>query len=123
VLIFDAETLKADTVAMEAYKIDEADGAITMKKKNDFDKETGRRLQASRMFTDGQFFYTLSTRKYIAPKDVDEDAESLPMATVLEQYNPLDNFKHMRSVTLVKNEKGEHWINKEKKGDTKSYDE
>lgn len=121
-LIFNAETLKQDTAAMEAIKMDEEDKAITIKSVPDSDKETGRRLQASRMFTDGKYFYVISTRKFIRPKDMDEDSEALPMASVIESFDPENNFKHVKSVTLVKNEQGDIWINKAYKSMPDEYD-
>jgi len=64
------------------------------------------------MCTDGQYLYVISTRKYIKPKDAEEDADALPTATVLDKYDPADNFKHVSAVTLVKNEQGDFWIKK-----------
>lgn len=75
------------------------------------------------MCTDGEFFYIISTRKYIKPKDADEDAESLPLATVLEKFDPAHNFKHVSSVTLIKNDAGDLWINKALKSSDDYEDE
>jgi hypothetical protein len=74
------------------------------------------------MFTDGKYFYVISTRKYIKPKDAEDDAEEKPMATVLESFDPANNFKHVRSVTLTIGEQGDHWISKRYKSKVESYD-
>jgi hypothetical protein len=121
-MIFSADTLERDTKAEEAIKYDDADDAITLKVTDEMNKETGRLLRGSRMFTDGKYFYVISTRKYIRPKNAEEDHEDKPMATVLESFDPADNFKHVKSVTLTKNENGDHWISKAYKAKTETYD-
>lgn len=55
--------------------------------------------------------YLVSQKKYIAPVDADEDHQSLPTAIVVEQYSSTD-FKHIRSVTLFKNEQQDYFANK-----------
>jgi len=110
-LILSADTLKEDKEAMEAIKWSEAEGAITMQFTEEANKETGRAIGMSKIFTDNNFLYLVSTRNYVRPKDADEDTPSLPRATVIEQYTSTD-YSFIKSVTLLKNEIKDFWAPK-----------
>lgn len=65
------------------------------------DKKTGRWLSQSPFFTDGQYFYVISTLKDV--RKLEEDEERQPTKFVLEQYDPsTSKFLHVSSTTLYK---------------------
>jgi hypothetical protein len=55
-----------------------------MQFKEEIDKVTGRKLNCSPLFTDGDNIYLVSEKRYIKPADADEDHQSLPTALVVE---------------------------------------
>jgi hypothetical protein len=65
------------------------------------DKKTGRYLQQSPFFTDGQYFYVLSTVKDVRKIDEDEDRKETQI--VLEKYDPsTSKFLHVSSTPLFR---------------------
>lgn len=73
------------------------------------DGEGGRTLAYTPMFTDGNYLYTIS--RVIATSKEEEDAgDSLPTKFQCEIYDPKNNFKFVRAISLYKNAQKEHLV-------------
>jgi len=92
---------------------------LTMKFMKEADKETGRLLKESPLFSDGTYLYVVSQRKHIKTEDVDEDAPAVPTALVVEQYCP-KTWRHLKSTTLFKHVANEIFTDK-KQTDVDEY--
>lgn len=90
VRIYCPKTLQIDKEATEAINWTEAEEKkeLTMKFMSEADKETGRLLKESPLFSDGTYLYVVSQKKHIKPDNADEDAPTVPTALVIEQYCP-----------------------------------
>jgi len=71
--VIDSETLKEDTKLIESLSVLKSEKSDSLHFSDQADPETGRLLGASPLFTDGNFVYVVSQKKYIAPADADED--------------------------------------------------
>lgn len=114
--MYDPQTLLLDKEATEAIKYPEESEEdqvkpTTMKVMSEPHKETGRKMGNGPIFTDGTYLYIVSQKKHIKPEDADEDAPSVPTALVIEQYCTKE-WKHLKSVTLYKNEHSEIFSDK-----------
>ena len=104
-VVFDPSTLKKDDKATEAIKWPEEDNAISMRTTEEPDKETGRKMQSSPLFTDGVHLYCCSMRVTKGPAQEDEDGESKEVekaVAVLEKYCTKE-WKCLKQTPLYKN--------------------
>jgi hypothetical protein len=106
--------MPAEETKVEETKAEDADPAKATEEKPDepgfkstllwddkMNKTTGRWLSHSPFFTDGQFFYVISTLKDV--RKLEEDEERQPLKWVLEKYDPsTSKFLHVSSTVLYK---------------------
>jgi len=59
-----------------------------MKFMSEENKETGRLLNNSQIFTDGAYLYVVSQKKHIKPAESEAEAHTPPTGLVIEQYCP-----------------------------------
>ena len=104
---YNKDTLDRVVIEDEEKKYEPAEGETVSIQQSDLNEDTGRRLGSSPLFTDGRLLYVVAMKeKSKAEKEKpqqNQDEFDKPKL-VLEAFDPAQNYKNVKSVTLYLNE-------------------